>query len=474
MTAFKLTSADGLRDLDGELGALEILENKITAQINPGARLTLIRGINKVDLNKISSETISVKGEVRIGDVFVLENDQIRKTYKVEEDLVPELVKTQIDPTPRQIFVRSGQTDEMIPTKKNTTLTVGVIILAILIISVVFGIRQKNQKEFIKGSEEKLAQATINYDKSVSLNSVDKNESRRLFLESKETAIKLKADGFSSQKLNDLLSRISEQESELLGEVSVGVDSFSDLTLQTSGFSGDKVMLSGKYIFVSDEKNKNVLLMNDEGKNTEVYAGKSVLENINHLTSYEKRLFGLSDDGLFEIKSFKDKLKEKTWGSSLMYSYSGNVYLVDKDNNKILRLSGDGKSFSDPADWLAPGVEVDFSKVVDMTIDGSIWLLSSTGKVTRFVNGNPQVVLMKGIVNEIKNPTAIYTNENLKNVYILDRENGRVVVIEKNGNFKVQYTNESIKNARDLVVVGQDQKIILLSGGKLESINTKQ
>ena len=108
-----------------------------------------------------------------------------------------------------------------------------------------------------------------------------------------------------------------------------------------------------------------------------------------------------------------------------------------------------------------------------MTIDGSIWLLSSTGKVTKFTNGNPTSITMEGIVSQLSDPTAIYTNENLKYVYILDRNKGRVLVLEKNGKFKMQYVSDQIKNATDLVADEGDPskdeagKVILLVGSKL-------
>ena len=107
------------------------------------------------------------------------------------------------------------------------------------------------------------------------------------------------------------------------------------------------------------------------------------------------------------------------------------------------------------------------SKVKDVVIDGSIWLLSSSGKVTKLTNGNPMAILMKGIIDEINNPTAIYTNEELKYVYILEREKGRVVILEKNGNFKMQYTSDAIKEAKDLVVSEKENKVILLISSKL-------
>ena len=74
---------------------------------------------------------------------------------------------------------------------------------------------------------------------------------------------------------------------------------------------------------------------------------------------------------------------------------------------------------------------------------------------------------MKGIVEELTSPTAIYTNEKLKYVYILDKLTGRIIALEKNGNFKLQYKSDAIREANDLVVPEDESKIILLTGSKV-------
>jgi hypothetical protein len=193
------------------------------------------------------------------------------------------------------------------------------------------------------------------------------------------------------------------------------------------------------------------------------------------IASYEDRLFSINNSEIFEIKNnavrVKEKAEDTNWDNSLFYLYSGNIYLINKSSNQIERYSGPpaggGGTFGDKTDWLAPGIEADFSKVIDMVIDGSIWLLSSSGKVTKFTNGNPNQISLNGITTELVNPTAIYTNEDLKYAYILDNNEGRVIVLEKNGEFKLQYKSDEIKNAKDLVVTEAEKKIILLTGPKL-------
>ena len=65
------------------------------------------------------------------------------------------------------------------------------------------------------------------------------------------------------------------------------------------------------------------------------------------------------------------------------------------------------------------------------------------------------------------------TAQELSNIYILDRQNGRVVVIDKEGKYKAQYIHDKIKGALDLAVSEKNKKIIILTGDKLLSLEVK-
>ena len=462
----KLTSNSSDNSLAG-VGRAELQGDTITIIGEKEVAATLFRGVNKVTLFKPVDQKQTITGKALLGDVYVLESGEEKLTIKVEEEETKHETNIFLNNNPSYDATTKF---DLTSTKRKTTLTVGVLILILLIVSVVFGINQKNKKEFEKESKEKLTIATANYEKSISEENLDKTSSRELFVSAKEIAFKLREDGYKSEGLSKLISDITSKEAEVLGEIKKESKELLDLTLQTSGFNGDQISSTGKEVFIFDKTNKNVIQVDTDGKDAKKIAGKDILEGAKQLASYGDRLFSLNDDGIYEITNKREKVKEKDWEESLFYLYSGNIYLTDINANMIYRFAGNNNSFSDKTEWLAPGIEVDLSKVIDMTIDGSIWLLSSSGKATKFTNGNPSVVLMKGIAEEINNPTAIYTNEKLKYVYILDKETGRVIVLEKNGNFKLQYKSDAIKEAKDLVVPEDESKIILLTGSKLITI----
>ncbi|GAG50039.1 unnamed protein product, partial [marine sediment metagenome] len=84
--------------------------------------------------------------------------------------------------------------------------------------------------------------------------------------------------------------------------------------------------------------------------------------------------------------------------------------------------------------------------------------------------GNPQAFSVSGVAPHLINPKAIYTNEELEFLYLLEPENKRVIVLDKSGEYKAQYVSGSIGEAIDIAVSEKEGKIILLTGEKLFSI----
>jgi hypothetical protein len=87
--------------------------------------------------------------------------------------------------------------------------------------------------------------------------------------------------------------------------------------------------------------------------------------------------------------------------------------------------------------------------------------------------GNPQNITPTGIFPVLASIDAVYTNESLAGVYLLDKTNKRIVVLTKDGKYKAQYLSDKIGEATDLVVSEKDKKVILLTGQKILFLEIK-
>jgi DNA-binding beta-propeller fold protein YncE len=106
-------------------------------------------------------------------------------------------------------------------------------------------------------------------------------------------------------------------------------------------------------------------------------------------------------------------------------------------------------------------------------MDGAIYVLYPNARILKYSLGSPQNFLISGVVPEIGNVDAIYADPDNQYIYLLDKAGNRVVVVDKKGNYKAQYTSDQIAGAKSLVVSEAQKEIILLTGDKLLSIGIK-
>ncbi len=125
------------------------------------------------------------------------------------------------------------------------------------------------------------------------------------------------------------------------------------------------------------------------------------------------------------------------------------------------------------ATYFADGVNPDLSNVVYLTIDGSIWVLFSDGSITKYTKGKQDSLTVSGLDKPLSGPTQIVTTVDFDNVYILDKGNGRVVVLKKDGSFVAQYASDTMHTTTAMDISEKDKKIYLLSTGTVYQLDLK-
>ncbi len=374
----------------------------------------------------------------------------------------------------KSIYIRSQGEDEASSQSKKLTMTVGMILLVLLAVSIGFGVRQRSVRETKAKYESILQEAEGNLNEAISLASVSPERSRELFAMSEEKLKEIESLKIKDSEVDALRNKINENRAAILGEYEANPELFLDLSLLSSGFKGDRVSTSGGSIFVLDKNGKKVVSIEISSKKSKVVAGPGVIDEALELASYEDRVFILASDRIYEVGRDKTKVIEKEWdGDALISAFAGNIYVLDKSGNNIYRYAGEGNTFGSKQTWLASGTRVTFSDARALVIDGSLYVLLPITKVSKFSLGSPQAFSISGVFPEVGSIDAIYSNEEDKYIYILDRAGKRVVALDKKGVYKAQYIAGEIGNATNLVVSEADKKIILLTGDKLESIELK-
>lgn len=372
----------------------------------------------------------------------------------------------------RSIRIRGAEIDEGIKANRKVMVSIGLILLSLLFVSIGFGVRQSRINKIKAGYESRLTQAEHDFEESLALVSLNPERGRELFVSAKKVTDELVSENVSDPRLSGLKSRVDENEGKILGDYKVALELFLDLGLLSSGFNGDDLASSGEEIFILDKNGKKIAQVTIATKKSKIAAGPDDVEGAESLASYEDRVFIGKSDGIYEVGDVKNKVAEVSVGE-LIYLYAGNIYSLNKSEGTIKRFPGTGKEFGNKQDWLSPSTKPDFSDSKTLTIDGSIYVLFPNGKILKYTLGAPKNFAISGVFPELVSAEAIYTNEENKYIYILDKMGKRIVVLDKEGGYKAQYTDDRIGEATDLVVSETEKKIILLSGSKLYSIEAK-
>jgi hypothetical protein len=369
------------------------------------------------------------------------------------------------------LYVRRSEIDIEDAQKKKTAMTIGAILLTLLVVSIVFGVRQRKVNQERSLYIEKLTQARHELDEAKSLFSLNPERARELFASSAKIVEELENQGIKDDELASLKQELDVSRQKVLGEHDASAEQFLDLEL-LNDTTIDQLTSTTDAIYILDKGKDRVVEIKVDTKKTEVVAGPAQINDAKQIAAYSGRIFVLEDDGIFEVGDSREEATQKDWeGNILFNAYAANLYVLAKDESKILRYAGADSGFSSGSEWLAPGIEPDLSQVDSMAIDGSIWILTASGNIEKYTQGSPQTIEDFSVSPEMLSPTIIYTNEELGNVYLLDNETARVIAFDKDGNYKSQYKSEVFRKANGLFVSESLGKIIVSESDKLYSVD---
>ena len=88
----------------------------------------------------------------------------------------------------------------------------------------------------------------------------------------------------------------------------------------------------------------------------------------------------------------------------------------------------------------------------------------------KFTQGKDDTFHMQGVDPPLGNSLRVYTDDTLKNIYVLDTQEKRVVVIGKDGIYLAQYAWPEAIGVADFSVSEEQKRILLLSEGKIFSV----
>lgn len=233
-----------------------------------------------------------------------------------------------------------------------------------------------------------------------------------------------------------------------------------------------------------DFENGSIYSLGTDNKSGQIVGGGDFKEN---------SFVDFAGDSLFVYSPFGIRKKDMSTNSSLklatknasssgeiaaMASFGGNLYLLDPSNNQIWKYLGTEEGgFASPVPYVQPGLNLDLSGALGMTIDGFIYVFDKD-IIWKFASGAPEELKLKSLAAPLGSINSVFASEEAKNIYIWDGTDNRIIVVNKEGVYQAQYQISGTRGqglGTSTIILADEKlkKIFLVSGEKVYGIDIK-
>ena len=158
-----------------------------------------------------------------------------------------------------------------------------------------------------------------------------------------------------------------------------------------------------------------------------------------------------------------------------MYFYNGNLYLLDSAGNQLWRYRPSGANYMNPPEpYFPPETIVDLKSVIDVGIDGYVWLLYPNGSMLKFLSGVQESFALEQVDPPLTQAVALWMNRAdppAGRIFIADAATNRVLVFDKKGRLLAQLTplehQDALRDLKDIYVDEMTNTLYLLTGNAL-------
>lgn len=344
--------------------------------------------------------------------------------------------------------------------------------LSLFFLLAVFLSRFQPAETDLKHFSESFELARHQYEEGRALIGLNRLRARDVLSNSKSTLKKLKEtlkkEDEEYKSVSGLLLEVEQALKKARSAYKVEPELFFDLSLVRDGLTASLMKQAGDKVFLLSPTQRLIAMVDIQTKASKVAAGGKWFGDISHMTVVDERQYVLSPQGVSEISDSQQLVIEKDagWGEIKDLEYfEGNLYLLDK-KGVIWKYVSIKDGFSEKKDFLKGNLSL--KNPFSMAIDGVVWLVDDS-KVLKFIGGRRDSFYVQGLEEPLGIEAQIVKTAELDNLYILDKQKNRIVVLGEDGIYKAQYTWKDLSQVSDFVVSGGTGQIYLLKQDKIFS-----
>jgi len=152
-----------------------------------------------------------------------------------------------------------------------------------------------------------------------------------------------------------------------------------------------------------------------------------------------------------------------------IFSYNRKIYSLDPINNQIYKHDPIQNGFDKGMPWVKEIVNLE--EGTDLTIDGDLFALKQNGQIIKLSKGYEEIYQIKKIYPPLENTEKIYSYNDIQYLYVLDSQNKRLIILDKEGNTIKQLTSEVFQKPLDMVIEEASGIAYILDGNTIYKIN---
>jgi hypothetical protein len=155
-------------------------------------------------------------------------------------------------------------------------------------------------------------------------------------------------------------------------------------------------------------------------------------------------------------------------------TYANNVYILDGKAGLLWKYANTGTQYNKGVSMIDIN-KYDLKKGVSVSIDGSVYVLKSTGELLKFSSGKQEASFalnnLPAIGAELVQPVQVVTSDTMNSIYVLDAgatssawSSARVLEFNKSGGFIAQYAfPKELTKVRAFDINPKDKKLWVLN-----------
>ncbi|MFA6427065.1 MAG: hypothetical protein WCW16_01290 [Candidatus Magasanikbacteria bacterium] len=247
-----------------------------------------------------------------------------------------------------------------------------------------------------------------------------------------------------------------------------------DLVQTNTAVQTDKLVLLGDKVMAFGSTDTNIYSVDPVTKQVEIKKHDTIpsLSYGDVPKENDKIIFTVPPDRIAEYDSQTQALVAKdisfpTQDVAItdITSYSRRIYVLDPSHEQIYKHNPTQTGYDRGASWITQKTS-SLKDAVALSVDGDMFVLTNNS-ILKFTAGEEQSFTINGLDPALNKASDIWTYADANNLYIIEPTNKRVILIDKEGNFKGQYTSSLWTNPTGIAVQEKNKTIFVLDNNKV-------